>query len=897
MLTLLVCLPGCRGCSKTPEQVEKDKQKLVEDEEKKKKEEEIPPFEADRAQALPPVGLFADKEATCKPGHWIAQTWQNLKSNKGDFQGELRTDVVDRGEDGAPSRVPLFGVPYKLTDVRPAALAKGQQKSLDSYLWAPPCRIASRAADDKPTRSADLKLATAGGIAQIGRQLPLKPMPSYRYFFVVLSKGSRFGYLNLRLDSIALHDLQATGPGPKYYEVVTMPSNHRPDLPANALYWTSIAYLLWDDSDPTLWDLDQQQAVVDWLHWGGQIIISGPEALEQLQGSFLRPYLPATVEKARTFAAADLKGLKYWAVDSGSLPKLARPWTGAVLKKAQDPNVAGLPDEKDDLVIERRVGRGRTVVTAFRIAAPEFAAWEGCDCFFNACLLRRGPREFSTNSLGEKAVRWAGAAEGTPPRPPKTARNNRELAKAIGFSVNGTPAYSPAPIFVSTNGTLKDAATNTAVRYFSRDAGVRFDEYATDDSGGHASGAASAGPLGNSAGMVQNNGALAAAANEDETDDSASGLGTWNDYSPVAVAARKALDNASGIKVPQRSFIVWVVVGYLCVLVPANWLVFRLIGRVEWAWITAPLIAIGCTAVVVRQAQLDIGFARSRNEVAVIEMQPGYSRAHVTRYTSLYTSLGTWYEFQANGPGAQILPFPRGADKAAAATYRPGHLESYGELVCRRGDDTRLSGFHVSSASADYVHSEEMVDFGGPITLREEGIDWRVTNGTKHPLENCQVMRCDSARGVWTASIDRLAPSETAVLKFGKLHRPKAPPDNPGLDQAPVEGQIPAAGHLGPNGPATAPPPTGILSDEDLRHFAAEGQEFRPGEVCLVASVADKELGLTVCARGESIPPGRAAGRAPHPRQFNETAARQDGPNGTFAGRAGQLRQPVTADE
>ena len=91
--------------------------------------------------------------------------------------------------------------------------------------------------------------------------------------------------------------------GPKLYEVLTMPAgapgtpSRRPSLPTNALYWTSIAYLLWDDFDPALWDAEQQQALIDWLHWGGQIIVSGPDALEQLSNSFLGPYLPATVGK------------------------------------------------------------------------------------------------------------------------------------------------------------------------------------------------------------------------------------------------------------------------------------------------------------------------------------------------------------------------------------------------------------------------------------------------------------------------------------------------------------------------------------------------------------------------------------------------------------------------
>ena len=61
----------------------------------------------------------------------------------------------------------------------------------------------------------------------------------------------------------------------------------------------------------------------------------------------------------------------------------------------------------------------------------------------------------------------------------------------------------------------------------------------------------------------------------------------------------------------------------------------------------------------IQQAQLNIGFARSQNEIAVVEMQPGYSRAHVARYTALYTSLATRYEFRLDDPGGQILPFPR----------------------------------------------------------------------------------------------------------------------------------------------------------------------------------------------------------------------------------------------
>src|SRR5690606_1118314 len=122
-----------------------------------------------------------------------------------------------------------------------------------------------------------------------------------------------------------------------------------------------------------------------------------------------------------------------------------------------------------------------------------------------------------------------------------------------------------------------------------------------------------------------------------------SGVGGWNDVSGAADAVRRSLKEAAGISVPKRDFVLRILAVYLVVLVPVNWAFFRLIGRVEWAWIAAPLIAIGGALAVVRLAQLDIGFARSRTEVAVLELQPNHQRGHLTRFTALYTSLSTNY--------------------------------------------------------------------------------------------------------------------------------------------------------------------------------------------------------------------------------------------------------------
>ena len=96
-----------------------------------------------------------------------------------------------------------------------------------------------------------------------------------------------------------------------------------------------------------------------------------------------------------------------------------------------------------------------------------------------------------------------------------------------------------------------------------------------------------------------------------------------------------------------------VLLAYLVVLVPLNWALFWLLGRVEWAWIAAPLIAVACAVAVVWLAQLDIGFARAHTGIAVVELQSGYPRA-----TSRATRCST-VRFPQPTPFISSSPRPR----------------------------------------------------------------------------------------------------------------------------------------------------------------------------------------------------------------------------------------------
>jgi hypothetical protein len=765
LLLVVLCLSAC-GCRGTSD-AEKERQASAQ----RAKIEEKPkePFEA-RQPTVMPAGIVT---GSCKPGHWISQVWPDVKANLGNFQGELQTAV----EDDAGHALQLPAVACELTNLRPATLAKEQAKSLECMTWIPP---------QENARLESFKLA-AGGRAMIERSMLLARMPSYRYFFIVLSKSAgRYEYLDKKLASIRERRSQADGEPDleqyKYYEVVSMPASKRPSLPANALCWTSIAYLLWDDFDPALCDADQQRALVDWLHWGGQIIVSGPDALEQLHNSFLRPFLPAAAGRSRNLSADDLSELQYWSGELSRPPQPVRPWQGAEL--TLDASARYLP-YTGDLVAERQVGRGRVVASAFRLAGPELTGWSGFDCFFNACLLRRPARLFpGDQDPSDAPFHWADGSASSPPL---------------------------------------DAAKMTSLRFFVRDAGVEFRHYAADLLKDKRAAEASF------------NGDTSRSATADENSTEAgSGLAAWNDFSPVAEEARAALGKASSIKVPDRSFILWMVLGYLCVLVPVNWLVFRLLGRVEWAWIAAPAIAVACTVVVIQQAQLNIGFARSQNEIVVIELQSGYPRAHVAHYTSLYTSLATRYEIRMSDPGGQILPFP------GAKTVEKPLFQTIGELVCRRDDDAELTGFNVASNAYDFVHSEEMADFGTVKLIHDGDGTLRIVNGTAHPLVDCQVIRGKTDGTDRAKRIDRLEPGAIAVLTFDAAQNKTA--TLPQFDHAAGN----ESGTGAEPGRRQNSEPTGELKVDGLTEVALHRQEIRPGEVCLVAGVDGLVPGLSI---------------------------------------------------
>ncbi len=314
-------------------------------EEQKKKEEEEKKGHKNEFELFTPIVMPAEPKTQMplvKPGHWEAIS-QEMLANYRDFVGDSRMSVVD-----AKNRpFPVANTPFNVRASRPVLLNKGRKKATETTLFIPVIPVVSE------TRqylylSSELEERSIG-FGQTPLRTTLTPMPSYQYHFVILAKEpARYAYIKTidcvkvpfggETDSDELKDSMM-------YSVVPLAAGPTVALPDNPLTWTSIAYVLWDEVDPgDPFSPDQKKALVDWIHWGGQLIISGPDSLDLLKGSFLEPYLPATSGGPVKIGvdSPEIAALnQHWLVSTPKAPgeplKPAKPWSA--IKLVPVPNV------------------------------------------------------------------------------------------------------------------------------------------------------------------------------------------------------------------------------------------------------------------------------------------------------------------------------------------------------------------------------------------------------------------------------------------------------------------------------------------------------------------------------------------------------------------------------
>lgn len=644
LLTLPVIV-GCDGCTPTASTNPNGE------------EDEKAPREAYSTHSA--IAFPADQSATfgaVKPGHWVTAE-QSIRSNKANTRGELisHASVVLRD-----ANLETTGSIDSYETVRPVVLPKGQMRGFDFRFRCP-------VPNSIETRRINLfsrLIPRSGGILDTGGQ-PFTVMRGSEYFFVVLTtRPDQFTRLQIA-DWTRGAESSLDGPvaDVNYRVLVPDVSGFLP-LPETMLDLTSTAVIFWDDlSEDALTPL-QQSALADWVRFGGRLIINGASASESVANTSLADLLPLVpTSNIELDGDAAVSLLTHWSVKTDrSLKKQIEVVRSESSRIAIDGQLGtGAVDiaNTGSLVLTRQIGRGNVVQPRFDLTSDWVVGWDSYDSFFNCVILNRPPREYVAPRFDE-------------------AEDTEYGTGNLSLFFLGTKSRS-------------DAAVNSQFRIASRDSLIALPVAPSSDHDQPSQ----------SMGNATRN---ASAFDPFSRVNAITGLSAWNDNSDMIMLMRQTLTSEAGIEIPDSSLVVRSLAIYLVVLVPLNYIIFRLMNRLEYAWFAVPIIAVIGAVWAAREARLDIGFARSNTELAILEAHADYPRAHLTRLIGVYNSLSSRYVLQFRTVDGVALPLDNEPDPNTSVV--PSTRVSYEE-------GPALADFAVQSNRMRFVHTEEMIDLGG----------------------------------------------------------------------------------------------------------------------------------------------------------------------------------------
>ncbi|QDS92158.1 hypothetical protein FF011L_08940 [Roseimaritima multifibrata] len=708
---LFPCLLGCEGCQQAAPLPEGE-------------QENAAAFSGSPIKTFP-AGTSAN-ESSLKPGHWFSAA-KPLRANREDVRGSIQ---VTAGQRIKLDSGKIERIHQPLIAERPAVLPKGQRKQLDFRLLAP---LSSRLSD-RSGYLRDTLMTRNQSVAYDSGERAIPLLRPEQYFVAVMTtRPERFVSVQVADWVKPPRDPNAftTGSQPTNYRVIFPPTEDLVPLPETMLDWTSIAFVIWDDVSVDRLTPGQQQALTDWLNWGGHMVVNGRYADESFGETPLADLLPMhSLKLVELEGAPFVELLENWSVDkdpttAAQVAQATKIQGNVAIDGVQHPNTKTIPNT-GELVLTRRRGLGNVVMTRFDITTDLVQNWASRDSFYNNLMLQRPPREY-TEDAGNIMLRFAGhPAASTVP-----AEVNSPLRL---FSRDGILGGTPETTEASEESTTLEELTAATAPDSNDDQAVRAARSSLSQDL-QAAPAFVSEPMG--------------------------GVGAWTDRSNVASVAMQSLTEQSGISIPPASFVARSLAWYLLILVPLNYLFFRLIGRLEYAWLAVPVIAVGGAIWVARAARLDIGFARLENEIGLLEMQPEYDRAHLSSFIAIYSSLGTDYQIAFDSPDAAGLPVGQNNSTDGSAPVR---------LQMGYGEGPILSGIQVASNQTRLVHTEQIVPAGGFFRWTAENN--KLANGSDLVLTNAVVVRRGDEGQITIADLGDFPSGATRTVEFAseELH-------------------------------------------------------------------------------------------------------------------------------
>jgi hypothetical protein len=215
----------------------------------------------------------------------------------------------------------------------------------------------------------------------------------------------------------------------------------------------------------------------------------------------------------------------------------------------------------------------------------------------------------------------------------------------------------------------------------------------------------------------------------------------------------QAASQLPSLALPPIGGLIALLVAYILLIGPINYLVLKRLDRREWAWVTMPILIVAFAAGAYTFGSLLRGSDLIVNEVAIVRGAPGATEGTAQAYVGIFSpSRGT---YQIKVPGGALLSTPLNGDFF-------GGDGSSAALDVLQGDPARIRDLGVSFGSLRTVRAEMAVPvplIQTDIQLADGRLKGSVTNGSTEALMDAAVVL-----GGTVAKLDDLDPGETATF-------------------------------------------------------------------------------------------------------------------------------------
>ncbi|MGI6457256.1 MAG: hypothetical protein ACOX5R_16790 [bacterium] len=153
---------------------------------------------------------------------------------------------------------------------------------------------------------------------------------------------------------------------------------------------------------------------------------------------------------------------------------------------------------------------------------------------------------------------------------------------------------------------------------------------------------------------------------------------------------------------------------YILLIVPVNYLIFRTVGRLEWAWLTVPIWAI-----VFAYGAYYIGALRQQSfvtvhEISILEAYPNAKTARGTTYSSIYSPVRRRYTLNFTDPVAYPL-------NPVEDNLRGGGSQIVSDMLnvtFVENDQTQVDDFLIYHWSQRILKTEHHLNLGGGVDIQ-----------------------------------------------------------------------------------------------------------------------------------------------------------------------------------